>query len=275
MGFQIRIVAGTDAKNSSATATGEDRHIITDRERKSFGVEDEALRAAVGEYFGKGPKNAYLHSPTPWNDLYKTYGWAQVETLVTVVRAEVIEITSEPVAVRKVTWKNEAQSGTAHYEATLTQQVATETHHNWSKSETVEIGQTISYGVDVPGGSVGGETTFTYAQSWGDEKGWRKEDTIGTEDVVSSELGPRETRTVTLSANKGTMRVRITYRAILTGKTAINYKNKYKKHHFWGLSLSGVMQAGGIPNEIIFTEDITVGFYSDAETVAGEITKLP
>ena len=61
------------------------------------------------------------------------------------------------------------------------------------------------------------------------------------------------------------MKVRITYRAQLIGTTAINYNPTFKDHHFWALDIGGVMQASGLNNSIQFTEDIEVGYFSNAK----------
>ena len=61
------------------------------------------------------------------------------------------------------------------------------------------------------------------------------------------------------------MKVWITYRAQLTGNTAINYNPTFKDHHFWALDIGGVMQSGGLNNSIQFTEDIEVGYFSNAK----------
>jgi len=99
MGIDISIKAGSDAATSSVSASGSEQHIITDKERTTFGIQDEGLKDAVDKYFGKRPNDAYLHSPTPWDDLYKTYGWPEVQTVLVVQSATIREITSEPVIV--------------------------------------------------------------------------------------------------------------------------------------------------------------------------------
>ncbi|MFL6353192.1 MAG: hypothetical protein ACJ74Z_15290 [Bryobacteraceae bacterium] len=61
------------------------------------------------------------------------------------------------------------------------------------------------------------------------------------------------------------MKVRITYRAQVDGSTAINYDPPFKGHHFWGLGIGGVMQSSGVSNSLQFTEDIEVGYFSNAK----------
>ena len=72
--MNIEIHAGKDKASSSVKVTGTVQHVITDEERQSFKLEDAQLKDAVKKYFGKRPNDAFLHSPTPWDDLYKTYG---------------------------------------------------------------------------------------------------------------------------------------------------------------------------------------------------------
>lgn len=61
MGISISIVAGVDQAHSSVQASGSVQHVITDKERATFGITDGDLKNAVGKYFGKNPNDAYLH----------------------------------------------------------------------------------------------------------------------------------------------------------------------------------------------------------------------
>jgi len=79
MAFIIEIGVGRDRDSSSVRITGEEWHVINDNEANIFNITDKPLKEAVEKYFGKKPNDAYLHSPTPWNDLYKTYNWEQVK----------------------------------------------------------------------------------------------------------------------------------------------------------------------------------------------------
>ena len=98
-GITLSIVAGADAAHSSVNATGSIQHVTTDKETSTFGIQDGALKNSVGKYFGRNPNDALLHSPTPWNDLYKAYGWPQVQTLLVLQSAQIQGITSQPVVV--------------------------------------------------------------------------------------------------------------------------------------------------------------------------------
>ena len=87
-GFNVSIVAGEDEASSVVHVTGSVQHVITDEERTTFQLGDHQLKEDVGKYFGKEPNDAYLHSQTPWGDLYKRYNWLQVQTVVIAESAE-------------------------------------------------------------------------------------------------------------------------------------------------------------------------------------------
>lgn len=265
MGIEISIKAGTDAATSSVNASGSVKHIITDNERTTFNLEDKSLKNAVGKYFGKNPNDAYLHSPTPWDDLYKTYGWDQVQTLLVVKSATITGITSEPVIVATKTFANNSTKK-ATFDASISDQVTNTTESNWSETDTIEVSQTISYGIEFLGcGSAGGSTSMSYNHSWGQGGSESKSISIGTSSGVSVELNPGESVEAVLSASRGVMKVRIVYKAYLTGSTAVNYNPTYKDHHFWGLNIGSVMSAASLSNIREFTEDIEIGYYSNAQ----------
>lgn len=263
-GITVSIVAGADEAHSSVNATGSVQHIITDKERTTFGVQDSALKNAVGKYFGKNPNDAYLHSPTPWNDLYKTYGWPEVQTVLVVQDAKITGITSEPVVVATKTFTNQS-SKKATFDASISDQVSNTTESNWSTTNTIEVGQKITYNVGFLGTGGGGETSMSYSHQWGEGGSESKSITVGSTSGVSVELNPGESIEAQLTASRGVLKVRITYKAYLTGSTAVNYNPTFKDHHFWALDIGGVMGAAGINNSVKFTEDIEVGYFSNAK----------
>jgi hypothetical protein len=236
-GINISIVAGADEAHSSVNATGSIQHIVTDKEVKTFGMQDSALKNAVGKSFGNNPNDAYLHSPTPWNDLYKTYGWPEVQTILIVQDAKIRGITSDPVVVATRTFTNRS-SKKAVFDASISDQVSNTTESNWSTTNTIEVEQKFTYNVSFLGAGGGGETTMSYSHAWGQGGSESKNITVGSSSGVSVELEPGESIEAQLTASRGVMKVRITYRAQLSGSTAINYNPTFKDHHFW-VSISG------------------------------------
>lgn len=263
MGITISIIAGDDQKSSSVSASGSIQHIITDTERNTFKLSDDGLKKAVDKYFGKRPNDAYLHSPTPWDDLYKRYGWPQVQTIVRPTKAEILSITSEPTIVATRIFKNNSSvKGT--FNAGIEESVTDTVTSSWSTGGTLTIGQEIEYGIKFLGSGVSGTTSMSYSQSWEVGGTHEKTTTVGSTSGVTVELNPGESVKSILTASRGVMKVRVTYHATLNGSTAVNYNPKYKDHHFWGLNIDKVMNAANLDNSLKYTEDIEIGYYSDA-----------
>jgi hypothetical protein len=269
MPITISINAGQDQKSSSVTASGSVQHIITPSERTAFKIEDAALKAAVAKslgQFGRAPDDAYLHSPTPWNDLYATYGWPQVQTLLAVQSATILGITSNPEIIATKNFKN-TSSVPGTYHCDITQEVSSTHESNWSDTSAVEISQTISYEISFLGSGGGGETAFSYTETW--EKGGSDSEsvTLGTSSGVDVELQPGEEVDAELTASRGELKVQIVYQLSLAGDVAANFSKRWAGHHFWAYDVNSVMAAAGYPTTITSTQTITVGFYSSSSIV--------
>ncbi|WDV46640.1 hypothetical protein PV797_02835 [Clostridiaceae bacterium M8S5] len=263
MGIDVLITAGEDAASSKVSASGSVQHVITDDERASFLIGDKQLKDAVGAYFGRSPDDAYVKSPTPWGDLYKTYGWPQVQTVLYVESAEILGLTSQPVIVKTQEFSNQSsQKGT--FNVAISETLNNTSSSNWSTGGTLTFGRSISVGIDfIVKAKV--EYNMSYSQSWGIGGSHSKSITVGSTSGVTVELDPGETIIASLSASRGTLKVRLRYNAYLIGSTAVNYGSTYKDHHFWSLPIGAVMSAGGITNSIKSTEDIEIGYYSNSK----------
>ncbi|PWC19615.1 hypothetical protein [Brenneria corticis] len=71
MSIKVNIIASPESNQTVATAVGDDIAVISNEERSTFQLNDQQLKNAVEVYFGKKPNDAYLCSPTPWNDYIK------------------------------------------------------------------------------------------------------------------------------------------------------------------------------------------------------------
>ena len=264
MGINISVIAGQTVETSSVTATGSEQHVITDTEVTSFGIIDQTLKDAVGKYFGQNPNDAFLHSATPWGDLYKTYDWPQVQTMLTIDSATVTGITSEPVIVATQDFSNNSKvKGT--FNVSISEQVANTSSSTWSKTDSITIGQKFTYKLEFLGTGGGGETSLSYTHTWGESTTESLTVTVGTQSGVSVPLDPGQSVKAQLTASRGVMKVRIVYKAYLLGSTAVNYNPTFKDHHFFCLDIGQVMAAGNIVNLQTFTEDIEIGFYSNSK----------
>ena len=66
------------------------------------------------------------------------------------------------------------------------------------------------------------------------------------------------------------MRVRVNYKAYLSGYIAVNYSGKHNGHHFWARHVNKVLRAARITRVVAITNDINVGFYSDSDVVLND-----
>lgn len=262
-GISVSVVAGLTADTSSVSVTGSVQHIITDTEVASFGIKDAQLKSAIATYFGQAPDDAFLHSVTPWNDLYSTYGWPQVQTTLNVVSATITGIATNPTIIATQTFTNNS-SVTGTFNVGISQNVTNTSETNWTTTNTIEVSQSISYDVSFLGSGGGGETSFSYSYAWGQGGSQSDSVTVGSSQGVAVVLDPGQSVNAQLTATKGTLSVAIVYEASLSGSTAINYGGTFKDHHFWGLDLPSVMAVANIANSLRFTETITVGFYSNS-----------
>ena len=264
MAISVSIRAGSDRDSSYVQATGTEEHIITDTERTNFKITDGELKDLVNKYFGKRPNDAYLHSPTPWDDLYKRYNWSQTQVKLVVEKAEITDITSEPVIIANKTFENSSdKKGT--FNASISDTVTNTISNTWSQSNTVSFSQKIKYEVGFLGTGGGGETSLSYSHTWGESKTESKSVSVGTNSGVTVELDPGQAVKAQLTASRGVMKVRITFKAYLTGCTAINYNPTYKGHHFWCLGITQVMSHSNVSTSRTIVEDMEIGFYSNSK----------
>jgi len=264
MGINVNIIAGSTAEASSVRASGSIVEIITDTQAQLFGLSDSGLKNAVKAFFGQAPNDAYLHSPTPWGDLYMTYGWPQVQSTLDVISAQVLTLKSNPVALGTRKYTNNGAT-VATFTADLTDTVNETTETSWSQTQGVEVGQTISYGVEFSGVNIGGETSISYSQEFGVGGSESKEVSISATSGVSFELVPGQSAEVDFNASRGVLEVELVYQLSLSGDVAVNYNPTYKGHHFWGLGVNQVLQGAGLSTTFQYKETIEIGYYSNGE----------
>lgn len=270
MAISISITAGPSEGASTVTASGQEQHIITDAERTTFNIQDASLKKAVSAYMGKAPNDAYVRSPTPWGDLYKSYNWPEVQTRFSVQSATIIGDNAVPVILNTNTFKNDS-SVAAEFNCGITQKVSLTSESNWSDTSTVGVGQSIGYSIGFLGTGVSGSTSLNYTQAW--QKGGSQSETLelGSSAGVNTTLQPGQAVKATLSASKGKLKVKVVYQITLSGDTAVNYNPTYKGHHFYGMNINSVMSAGGLQTVITTTETVEIEYYTDVQVVLEDL----
>ncbi|WP_054705004.1 ETX/MTX2 family pore-forming toxin [Bacillus sp. JCM 19041] len=231
MGIEISILAGKDESETSIDTDGSVLHVITDAERKSFGITDSDLKEYVGVYKGKRPKDVYVCSPTPWGDLYKTYDWSEVQVQLKVKNYKIKEFSSTPTILATHEFHNDHDKEPSTYTANISQIITDTTSSTWESSNTITVSQMIKYGITFLGADGGGETTMSYERSWGESSTKSESIELGSGSSVEITLGPNESATAELSTSKGHLEVEVEYEASLIGQVAVNYDPPYDGHH--------------------------------------------
>jgi hypothetical protein len=274
LGLTVSIVAGPDVQSSRVTASGTLMHLVTDRERATFGIGDAALKNAIGSFMGRNPDDLYVRGPTPWGDLYTTYGLEETKAILTVKSAQILDITSQPTVLNRVEFINDGNQFPVIYNVGATQEVAHTVETNWSSTHGVDFNQTISYEVGFLGTGGGGQTSLSYSYQWGQGGSESYSYTTGTSQGATVEVPPQGAVEAVLSASRGTMRVRIRYNVSLQGMVAANYYPRHQDHHFWFWNLADVMAYAGISNSREYVEDIEIGYFANARVVIRDIEKV-
>ena len=274
LGFQISIIAGKDEQSSSVTASGQTMNVVTDEERSTFKLNDPELIEALIAGNGREPTGAWLRDPTPdQGAIYEKYDWPQTKTIMNVLSAEIVGVTSEPVILKTQEFVNRSSKDVT-YNVSISESVTDTFSSEWSKEGTLTVGQSISYEVGFLGTGSGGETSFEYSQSWGESSSHSKEVTIGSESGVEVTLAPGEQVTVELAASRGVMNVRVRYTARLSGNTSVYYNPQYKGHNYYSFATPVVMSNTDISNTVVSTEDIQIDYFSNGRiTVVDGISK--
>lgn len=265
----IKIKANFANGAQDVKATGSFVDVISDANRDKFKLKDGDLKNYVNKYWGKKPNDAYLHSKTPWGDLYKTYKWSQVKTTMKPIKAEVVKSDGVPTILANKIVRNDGPS-VSTYRTGITQEVTTEISNTWKNETSVTIENEVSVSFEGLGGAkskMGMTTTF------GHDKTVSERSTVGTNDEISLTLKPGEAVDVQLTATKGKMTVRVTFECTLYGSVAVNYNPTYRGHHFFALGVNGVMKAGGAPSKKTITQDITIDFVTDTQIVIKDISE--
>ncbi|KAM3968903.1 U-megalopygitoxin(8)-Mc8-like [Aphomia sociella] len=239
---------------------GDIADIISDTERQSFRLRDSNLKNAVKTFFGARPDDVYVRSPTPWGDLYTTYGWSQVKRILEPVRARILKIRSESSRLMSQYLENNSSSTTALL-VDMKEFIINRISSTWQKDDNLTVSQEIGYSVEFEDSS-GLDKTFSFTSKWGESYITEESVSLGPNSGVKVKLEPGQKVIVEVYAIKDSMQVHVEYEARLTGSTAINYGSKYKGHHFWALDINDVIRAAGLRTSIPSSEIIDLVYYT-------------
>ena len=263
MTFTVSIVIGKSLSDSRAVAQGDTKHLITKPERKAFKLEThEDLLKAIGSYSGRKPTNATLRATDTdgWAENFAKYGWAETVTSLTAIKADILESTKEPTILKTQVLRNNTKiPGT--FSASISEETESTIETNWTNSQSVSFDSTVSIGVKMVDASVSIGSTSSFGQG-GSTSVSNK---VGSSSAVTVTLNPGESVKAVLTAFKGTMKVRVTYEAQLSGGASINYNTKFNNYYHWWNDIGRILNSVGTNNRVRIYEDMTIGYYSEGD----------
>lgn len=241
---------------------GRHERLINDSNAKAFHIYGDELKKAVGKYKGKEPNDAFLHSPTPWGDLYERYDWSEVKLVIEYSGERFPKLEVETASV----WGYAQKEVTNNGKEKGTYDVALRSHFinvkdiiNYDRSDDL-IGTKVLHIVDFPRRNDEEKTAHIRSNvdigncmSIGEVPGF-----VSCQGSV--ELEPGETVNACLYATGYSIKVSLPFRAYLTGYVAVNYNPTYEGHHFYGIPVGNILKSNGIPNDIVFGAEVKLGY---------------
>ncbi|XP_048480379.1 uncharacterized protein LOC125489233 [Plutella xylostella] len=260
--INIEIKAGR-INETKITYSGHEIENVNEADMELFKIDRDFLMIATKLYLGRRPSSLFLNGPTPWNDLYETYGWEPVKKVLTIESARVKSITKKPIQVLTHEFSNDFNN-TIKVNTGISQSLTNTLTTSWSKTKEIGVTQGIDYAINVIFLKASGNTEFSFTNTWGKSEEVSQSMTVGATTNVETELAPNTKAKAILTASKGTLIVEVVYLAKLRGNVAVNYQRKFKGHHFYGPNIDTLMNKGGVKNSVRVTETITLDYYTDA-----------
>ncbi|XP_047999818.1 LOW QUALITY PROTEIN: uncharacterized protein LOC125236943 [Leguminivora glycinivorella] len=214
-------------------------------------------------YYGPWPTDVYIHSPTPWSDLYQRYGWAQVHRRLKPVKATILGIHSQPEIIATQRFRNNV-TRRVDYKAELSQKVSNTVSNSWNIQHNINVGQLSKWNskslLDRSAEQLHSPTPTNGARAAVTPRKLLFQPALALR-FPSSQVNQSKPMT----ASRGTMEIEVVYEATVYGDVAVNYEDTWNGHYFWRYDVNAVMASGGLPRTLQVTETLKVGFYTDVE----------
>ncbi|XP_013184678.1 uncharacterized protein LOC106130390 [Amyelois transitella] len=265
--IKINITTASSKEYVLVNYTGYDNKLITDREVQLFNITKDNLNRGFRIELGKAPDNFFLKDPTAYGDLYQKYNWSEVQRHMVIKQATVLDVIHEQVVVKTVEVFNN-DTDKIKLKKSMNEDVELTIFSFWSKDgfPTDDISYDVCIDLTIKKPSKWDE--YCFKNKWRNSTFESIKDTLGV-DIRKGwvDVEPGQTIVSKLIANKTIIFVEFQYSAILIGRVIADYERLYGKYHFYAPSVSDIMRAGSIPNEIITTERIEIRGYTDPKLV--------
>ncbi|CAH0718616.1 unnamed protein product, partial [Brenthis ino] len=256
--INIDVIAAGENKRD-VKVLGSIVNVISKTEQNTFGLTDEKLKQSVSKYFGLVPDNVYVHSPTPWGDLYKTMNWEPIRRVVVPQKAAVLSVKSEPVLVARKEFVNEdvvPKTMKTEFREYVTNAISSK----WDTEGELDV-EDIMYELDMKTDP----TFISFSSKWGQDSDKYMPMTVGSE--IELTLAPNQKYVAELYVTKEEMMIRVDYETSLRGSVAINFDKEYRGHKFWAVDVNTLSTVGGFRKVVHSSEIIEYVQFIDANIV--------
>lgn len=255
--FQVDVVPGRTKEESKIHVSGFQKRLITDEDRHRLGLDENTLKVMVDKYFGKPPTHIWMKG----KGMYGDKGWEEVHLVMEPVSAEIISITKRPVLIKPHVFENHRHVA-SDVKVSISESVTNTLSTTASQTTTLSVKGGIDYKI----------VSFELSASheWGKSSTNSVKSTVSSTASTSLRLEPGETAHAKLLSNRWDFKARVRFRIKFTGGLLVDYKDTYKDHHFWYLSIVDVMKKDGRGIEFDYTEDINIDYYRDSWIVIDE-----
>lgn len=238
---------------------GSDTEVISETEEKTFHLNEDRLKMSAENFFGNKPSDVFLHSPTPFGDLYQTYNWDEVKRTMKPKNGRILNITNEMRTIMSKNFMN-TETKPITFNIGLKKHLENTVSSFWTKNGDLTMNKGINYAIYL------GNETVTYTSLWGLNTEKSVTTVIGSDDMQISLL-PGQSVTTELRVMQLNLAIEMEYMTSLSGSVATNYMQGYKGHHYWALDVDELMAANGMKNEVMSTETIEMIFYTNPQMV--------
>jgi len=221
MPIHIRVELGGNAATSRVTVSGDDRHPVTEKERKIFPLSNNQLKQYIAKKYEHEPERVYLNN----NKLYDKHSLLRCHAKLEPLDGRVVGFATEPVVVNSTTLKNRSSTVTGTFSASVNNTVEQSFQSSWENGQELELGSEIHWGVcDVLGGSFHMELTESHMKGESEVSAR----TVGNSASVSCSLKPGDGVLASLKASRHVMKVRVRYRVSLEGGVLARFEKRRK-----------------------------------------------
>lgn len=268
----IDIHASQTVPATVITTKGSSQKVITPKDIGAFQLTTSILKKGVYKLTGEQKRQSthvFIRSPTPWHDLYTTYGWKQVNTVVKPIKTTIINIKKETDVIlnQKAVYGGPEPS---EHKVTLPTKVENNVTIYWNK-DTKPFKGDIEYNINFDG--IGNTTKFKMNSTWNTNLLERNVGVVSPS-VVELRLEPQQNSSVTLTATKVSVNLEVEFIAILDGTVVANFEEAINGHHFFAYDVGSVAQAANFSDTIATKVNIGIEFYTDSKVSVDDILEV-